>query len=136
MIPDNIIFDHIGVVVADLMDGEEMLRILFPIVSRSTEYIDQLINVRIRFLKDSSNIRYELISPLNEKSPLNSVLKTKKDVINHVAYRTERFNKVVDYYNKIGCFQLGNPTPAVAFNNNRVVFFLTQLGAIIELIEA
>ena len=135
MIQDDLAFDHIGMVVADLASGEEILRSLIPIKERSIEYLDELINVRIRFLIDSSNITYELISPLNTNSPLNSVLKSKKDVINHVAYRTKLFDEAIAYYSEFGCFQLGAPTPAVAFNNNRVVFFLTKLGAIIELIE-
>ena len=85
---------------------------------------------------DKSNIRYELIAPLNEKSPLYSVLKTKKDVINHVAYKTDSFQESIGHYKNNGCFQLGSPVPAVAFNNKNVVFFLTKLGAIVELVEA
>lgn len=135
MIQDNLAFDHIGIVVSDLSIGEKELCKIFPIVDRSQEFTDEMIVVKIRFMIDSSGIRYELIAPLNDKSPLNSVLKTKKDVINHVAYKTDTFEEALVYYNKIGCLQLGQPVPAIAFNNKKVVFFVTKLGAIIEIIE-
>ena len=133
---ENLTFDHIGVVVSDLAAGEEYLRSIFPIKDCSPVYNDEIINVSIKFLIDKSNIRYELIAPLNEKSPLHSVLKTKKDVINHVAYKTCGFQESIEYYKNNGCFQLGDPVPAVAFDNKKVVFFLTKIGAIVELVEA
>ena len=134
--PEDLNFDHIGVVVSDLKTGDEVLCTLFPIVGASEIYIDPLINVKVVFLTDSAGIRYELISPLNDKSPLNSVLKTRKDVINHVAYTTTRFDEAIEYYKSAGCLALGEPTPAVAFDNNRVIFFITSIGAIIEIVEA
>ncbi|MCK4709515.1 MAG: VOC family protein [Gammaproteobacteria bacterium] len=132
---EDLTFDHIGVVVSDLVSGEEYLRSIFPIKDCSTVYNDEIINVSIKFLIDKSGVRYELIAPLNEKSPLYSVLKTKKDVINHVAYKTGNFEGSIAHYKNAGCFQLGEPVPAIAFNNKKVVFFLTGIGAIVELVE-
>jgi len=132
---DSLVFDHIGVVVSDLATGEDNLRALFPIVDCSSVYHDELINVSIKFLIDKSGIRYELIAPLNKKSPLYSVLKSKKDVINHVAYKTSCFEQTIEHYKKNGCFQLGKPVSAIAFDGKRVVFFLTRIGAIVELVE-
>lgn len=135
MIQNRLTFDHIGIIVPDLSIGEKEICNILPIVNRSKEYIDELIIVKIRFLTDRSGIKYELIAPLNDNSPLSSVLKTKKDVINHVAYKTDTFDEALVYFNKLGCFQLGQPTPAIAFNYKKVVFFITKLGAIIEIIE-
>jgi len=127
-------FDHIGIVVEDLDNGKELISELFPIASFSDEIIDNNINVKIIFATDTSNIRYELIAPLNENSPVSGALKARKNIINHVAYRTQDFDNTVSTYNKHS-LQLGPPCPAVAFDNKRVVFFMTRLGAIVELIE-
>lgn len=127
-------FDHIGIIVEDLEKGKEIISELFPIASFTDEIIDPNINVKIIFAIDTSNIRYELVAPLNEGSPVSGALKARKNIINHVAYRTQNFDNAVAAYSQHS-MQLGAACPAVAFDNKRVVFFMTQLGAIVELIE-
>lgn len=127
-------FDHIGIVVEDLENGQRQIGQILPIASFSEEITDPNINVKIVFATDTSSIRYELIAPLNEKSPLGAALKSRKNIINHVAYKTPRFAEAVASYQKLGLL-LGAPCPAVAFGGKQVAFFMMPLGIIVELIE-
>lgn len=128
-------FDHIGIVVDDLAEGRKLIGEMFPIASFTPEIEDPEINVRITFATDSSGIRYELIAPLNDKSPLTAVLKSRKNILHHVAYSTPRFDEMTGVYSKLG-LQLGTPVGAVAFQGRRVVFFMMPIGFIVELVEA
>jgi len=56
-------------------------------------------------------------------------------VHNHIAYKTTQFDEEVLKFREIGCVPLGKAQPALAFNGSRVIFFLTPLRLIFELIE-
>lgn len=127
-------FDHIGIVVPDIALGKEQIANMFPIETFSDEIVDPVINVRIVFATDVSAVRYELIAPLNEKSPLTSVLKSKKNVLNHVAYKVSEFSDAVARYQQTG-MMVSAPCPAVAFGGKQVAFFMMPIGIIVELIE-
>ena len=58
-----------------------------------------------------------------------------KNLLNRIAYKVGDFNlKILEYRRKV-CISLGKAQPAVGFGGARVVFFLTPLEIIVELIE-
>ena len=128
-------FDHIGVFVESLEIGLTHFKTLLPIISKSDEYHDSLLKVSVQFVYDSDNTCYELVAPLGDDNPVSAVLDSKKNILNHVAYKVEDIDANIERYRKAGCMPLGPPRPAIAFNNARVIFFLTPVGIIIELIE-
>jgi methylmalonyl-CoA/ethylmalonyl-CoA epimerase len=128
-------FDHIGLFVSDLSHGRERLASLLPVVRFTDEIDDPLLRVRIQFCIDASGIRYELVAPLGEKNPVSNVLASGKNILNHVAYRVQPFEAAMDSVRQQGGIPLGAPAPAVAFGGAKVVFFLTSLRFILELIE-
>ena len=91
--------------------------------------------VKIQFLYDKKNIRYELISGLGKNNPVDNTLNKNVNIINHIAYRTNKFEKIIKSMNAQGNLQISQPKNAKALRNKKVVFFLTKLGFIIELIE-
>jgi len=91
--------------------------------------------VRIQFGVDRSGIRYELVAPLGEDNPVSGVVKSGKNVLNHVAYLVPDLDTAMEKMLAQDAVPLGPPMPAVAFNNRRVVFFYTSLRFIVELIE-
>ena len=81
------IFDHIGLFVADLAIGQQKLSALLPIASVSDSIDDAGLKVRVQFCTDTCGIRYELVAPFGEGNPVSGVLENGKAVLNHVAYR-------------------------------------------------
>lgn len=128
-------FDHIGIFCKSLKIGRNYLSKIFDIKKKSKEFNDNLLSVKIQFLYDKKNIKYELIEPLGKKNPVDLSLRKNRNIINHVAYKTKSFQKEISRLRKTGCIPLDKPKPAVAFNGKKVIFFLTPLRFIIELIE-
>jgi methylmalonyl-CoA/ethylmalonyl-CoA epimerase len=128
-------FDHIGLFVPDLAWGREKLSRLFPIDRYSESYDDPLIKVRVQFAYDGTGICYELVAPFGDGNPVDGVLKSRKNVLNHVAYRVAALDAELARLTADGAFPLGPPQPAVAFGGARVVFLYTAMNFIIELVE-
>ena len=129
-------FDHIGIFVKNLQFGDKHLKNIFPIVHKSQIYKDRLLKVTIQFCYDNCGVCYELVAPFGDGSPVDKVLEKNENILNHIAYTSEKFDYTVDQLRKVGCLPLGSANPAVAFKGKRVMFFLTPLRLIIEIIEA
>tara|TARA_Y100000768_G_C23907843_1_gene648471 strand:+ start:233 stop:628 length:396 start_codon:yes stop_codon:yes gene_type:complete len=130
-----VIFDHIGLVVPDLETGENFISKIFPINKFSPVVNDKNLGVKIQFCYDKSQICYELIAPYGVDNPISISLSENKNLINHIAYKTKNFNKTNHMLRNQGCIPLGTPKPAKAFENKLVIFYLTPLKFIIEIIE-
>jgi methylmalonyl-CoA/ethylmalonyl-CoA epimerase len=128
-------FHHIGVFVADLSFGCEYLTSIFPIRHIGEPINDPGICVQVQFLTDASGVVYEIVAPYGEKNPVSNLLRQKKNILNHVAYSVMNLDEKLAELKNLGCIQIGLPMPAVAFDARRVVFILTRLGFIFELIE-
>jgi methylmalonyl-CoA/ethylmalonyl-CoA epimerase len=129
------IFDHIGLFVKDINYGRQQLQALLPIVSWTEVTEDPLMKVRVQFGIDSSNIRYELVAPFGEPNPVSGALASGANILNHVAYRCDDLTAAMKALYGQGALQIGEPQAAVAFGGRRVVFFLTPLNFIVELVE-
>ena len=128
-------FDHVGLFVADLETGRQKLSALLPIAHISEPIDDAGMKVRVQFCTDTSGIRYELVAPFGEGNPVSGVLEHGKAILNHVAYRVADLKSEAARLRKEGAIPLGYARPAVAFDGRLVMFFLTPLRFIIELIE-
>jgi methylmalonyl-CoA/ethylmalonyl-CoA epimerase len=128
-------FDHIGIFVESLSFGRKKMQEIFEIDSCSKEFNDELMSVSVQFMYDTSGVCYEIVAPYGDNSPVKNVLTTKKNILNHVAYKVKNFDEIISKYIEMRCIPLGRISNAVAFNNARVIFFLTPLGMIIEFIE-
>lgn len=129
-------FDHIGIFCKNLQFGREKLIEIFPILKLSKEFHDPLIKVSVQFLYDVNNFCYELVAPNGHGNPVDSILTNKKNILNHVAYKVHDFDLTIEKYRNFGCIPLTLPQSAIAFNGARVIFFLTPIDIIVELIEA
>ena len=129
-------FDHLGVFVKTLEQGRDMLKAILPIAAISDPIHDPLLRVSVQFLCDTSGIRYELVAPNGPGNPVDAVLSQQRNILNHVAYRTKDFDTQVIRLREARCMPLCEPRPALAFCGARVMFFLTPLRMILELIES
>jgi len=128
-------FHHIGIFVSDIATGEKALRKIFPISSESVCYEDYGIGVYVKFLIDSSGIRYEIVAPLAKENPVSGLLKSKKNLLNHVAYEVDNFHETIQSMINMGSLLLSPVIPAVAFDGANVAFLYSPLGFVVELIE-
>lgn len=128
-------FDHIGIFVKSLKFGRAKILSFLDIVSISREIKDPLNRVIVQFLYDKDNICYEIVAPYKKNNPVDQVIRSKKNILNHVAYKVKNFDQKINSLKKKNCIQLGQAKPAVAFNNARIAFFLTSVGIILEIIE-
>jgi methylmalonyl-CoA/ethylmalonyl-CoA epimerase len=130
-----VIFDHIGLFVRDLAEGQVHLGTLLPIVQWTAAMDDPLLNVRIQFGIDASGLRYELVAPLGPDGPVDRALASGNNLLNHVAYRVGDLDAELRRLRRRGCIPTGAPKPAVAFGGRRIVFVLTPLRFVLELVE-
>ena len=128
-------FHHIGIFVKDLEFGMIEISKFLKITSVSEQINDANIGVKIIFVKDFSNINYELVAPLGDKSPVMGALNRGKDYLNHIAYKTTDFDEDIKRLRSEGLIPLGPAKKAKAFDGAKVIFFLSSLGFIIELVE-
>ncbi len=128
-------FHHLGLFVRDLEYGLITLEKIIDINNVSEVTDDFELRVSVQFVNDTSNLCYELVAPLGENNPVEPVLRAKKNILNHVAYVTDEFQINFEKMRQEGCLPLAPPKRAKAFDGNYVVFLLTPLGFIYELIE-
>ena len=128
-------FDHIGLVVPDLASGEAYCREVLGLTRFSVAVEDPLQKVWVQFVHDEGGLCYELVAPATEDSPVTQVLKTRRNVINHLAYRVACLAESAARLRDQRHLPLGPSQPAFAFGGAHVQFFLSPLGHIVELIE-
>ncbi len=129
-------FDHICLVVPDLASGEAYCREVLGLTRFSVAVEDPLQKVWVQFVHDEGGLCYELVAPATEDSPVTQVLKTRRNVINHLAYRVPCLAESAARLRDQRHLPLGPSQPAIAFGGAHVQFFLSPLGHIVELIEA
>lgn len=127
-------FDHVGIVVRDADEGCRWFTDTIGATGLTQRFDDHGLGVSVRFARDSQSVVYEFISPLHDKSPVSAALKSGKNLLNQIAYRTPELNGGVDHLREHGCLPLGPAKPAIAFGGAEVQFLLSDLGFIIELI--
>jgi methylmalonyl-CoA/ethylmalonyl-CoA epimerase len=128
-------FHHIGLFVKDIDYGFQKLSQIISVEEVGELFIDDNLLVKVLFVKDLSGVAYELVAPYGDGNPVDGVLMSKKNILNHVAYISDNFERDILDLRKSGCIPLGPPKNAKAFNGAKVIFFLTALGFIYELIE-
>lgn len=130
-------FDHVGLVVKEIAEGREFLRTTLGIDEWTEVVADPGIGVFVQFGRAAGDGPcYEVIAPLGEQSPVMGVVKTGKNVLNHVAYLTEDLKAEGERLRERGCIPTGSAQPAVAYGGRRVQFWITPLMFMVELVEA
>ena len=129
------IFNHIGIFVNDIELGKTFFNNLLEIRNYSEKIDDEKLGVSVLFLYDKKNICYEIVAPFSKSNPVENVLRSKKNVLNHIAYKTNAFFESIKNLENNGCRLISQPQEALAFNNSKIAFLLTPLNFIIELIE-
>lgn len=126
--------NHVGYAVKRLdraMKSFEQLGFSFHAIIEDKER-----NVRLVFgMKDG--YRIELVCPLDEKkdSPVDQYLTNFFGTPYHICYESRDFEEDIEELKALGYKVIIEPSPAVAFNNKRVVFMVNSGFGLMEIVE-
>ncbi|MGB0714031.1 MAG: VOC family protein [Gammaproteobacteria bacterium] len=130
-------FHHIGYAVADIQIflDEHLLPLFAPEeVSGITD--DPIQKVRVCFARMQGGTTIELVAPLEEGSPVDTIIDSPRGGLYHLCYEVDDLDATIMDFRRKRYMALGRPVPAVAFDNRRIVFLMTPQHDLIELLEA
>jgi methylmalonyl-CoA/ethylmalonyl-CoA epimerase len=130
-----VVFHHVGIFVSDIAHAQRELGRTLPIREWAEVIADNILRVKVCFGVDHSGLRYELVAPHGEPNPVSKVLESRRNILNHTAYAVTDLQTASQTLRAAGSVPIGPPKPAAAFGGAPVMFFLTSLGFIVELIE-
>lgn len=129
-------FDHIGIAVEDIQYYyKNYLKNLFNCSNLSEVFVDYNQKSKIAFATTENGFKIELIEPLNEESPVTSILQKKRGGLYHICFVANDFEKDINKCLSQKFLVLAPALPAIAFNNRKVIFLLSPFNEVIELIE-
>ncbi len=129
---------HVGVAVPALDPAAESLASLFGYRVVAGPFDDPTQRVSVNFLATSPEDRpeVELIAPLGDDSPIQSLLTKQNGGAYHLCFETNDLEAALDHVQHHGCIVLAQPVPAVAFQGRRIAWIYTRYRQLIELLEA
>ncbi|HEX9198482.1 MAG TPA: VOC family protein [Acidobacteriaceae bacterium] len=129
---------HVGVAVPALDPATESLSALFGYKVVSGPFDDPIQKVKVNFLakSDKDVAEIELIAPLSEDSPVQSMLKKGSGGAYHLCFETNDIDGALTHAKNNGCIVVSAPVPAVAFQGRRIAWIYTRSRQLFELVEA
>lgn len=129
---------HVGVGVPDLGPTTELLTNLFGYRVVSGPFDDPIQKVTVLFLakSDKDVAEIELIAPLGEDSPIQSMLAKSGGGAYHLCFETRDIHSGLEHARKNGCVVVSDPVPAVAFQGRKIAWIYTRSRQLFELVEA
>jgi methylmalonyl-CoA/ethylmalonyl-CoA epimerase len=128
-------FNHLGVAVPDLQQAGEGFERLFGYKLIRGPYADPIQKVLVCFIgKPDTDLVIELVAPGGENSPISNYLK-KSIGGYHACYEVPDLECAVRTAQSQGCLMIGEPVPAIAFDNRRICWLFTPMRLLIELVE-
>ena len=129
---------HVGVAVPTMGPTTKLLSDLFGYKVVSGPFEDPIQKVRVNFLakSDTDVAEIELIAPLSEDSPIQSMLAKSGGGAYHLCFETCELEGALEHARKNGCIVVSASAPAVAFEGRRIAWIYTRSRQLFELVEA
>ena len=126
-------FHHIGVATMDI----EQSAIAYSLFGyQSGEIIfDPIQRVNLCFLEKEGFPIIELVSPIEETSPVNNILNKNGMIPYHTCYEVDDIMTEISNFKRKKFLVVVNPVPAVAFENRKICFLYSKMTGLIELLE-
>ncbi len=134
------IVNHFGIAVENLEKSLELYKNM-GFIPCSQIVKDNFRNVKIIFIKNQQNYCLELIQNIDEskasgaKSALLNHKTKSKHSIYHICYETTDIEKASEELRAKNIMMIAKPEKAIAFNNQKVAFFVSPDIGMIELVE-
>lgn len=129
---------HVGVAVPSLGQTTEMFASLLGYKVVSGPFSDPIQKVEVVFLAKSEKdvAEIELVAPLSEDSPIQSMLKKGGGGAYHLCFETSDMEGALNHAKINGCIIVALPVPAVAYRGRRIAWIYTRSRQLVELVEA
>lgn len=121
---DGCKFHHLGIGINNINSFDKNLiqkKIYDPI---------QKVNVYFFYMND---FLVEFVEPADENSPVSNSLNKNFNYF-HICFSTNEFNILKNKFLIMNIRQISKPVPAVAFSNNKIVWFKSKDLGLIEII--
>ncbi len=133
---DKFKFHHVGIAVRDLATALPIYKSLFEYELVAGPFNDPIQKVAVCFLsRGSGDSMLELVAPLGLESPIDRVLK-KGGGIYHICYQVPEMSTAIAHLTEQGSFLISGPVPAVAFEMREIAWLMTEVGLLVELVQA
>jgi methylmalonyl-CoA/ethylmalonyl-CoA epimerase len=129
-------FHHVGIAVADLAAAMPMFKTLLGYEVTSGPFDDPLQNVSVCFLsRGEGDTVLELVAPLGPNSPIDRTLKRGGGTY-HVCYEVPDMHQAIQHFSDHDSLLISGPVPAVAFGMRPIAWLMTDVGLLVELVQA
>lgn len=103
--------------------------------SKGETVLDPLQNINICFLTHSEMPLIELLSPVDENSPIVKILEKNGVTPYHTCYAVDDLDMAINVCKRLRYIVVSKPKEACAINGHRVVFLYNVNMGLIELVE-
>jgi len=125
---------HFGYAVSDL-DGAIRVFSLLGYSLQGEPYTDDRRRVKIALIQNGIDI-LELISPLTDGSPIDSILRRNGPICYHICYLSDDMSEDLNYLQKNGFIIIEERSDAPALSSDaKVVFLFHKVIGMIELVS-
>lgn len=124
---------HVGHVVRSLSAGRDVYSRL-GFLPETQPIHDPMQRVTVQFIS-AGGVTIELIEPDVEGSPVTR-LAERGGGLAHLCYEVPDLSSALDRLREDSFLPISAAVPATAFNGRRVAFVVSELGTVIELLEA
>jgi len=126
-------FNHIGVATKSI---EQTAALYTGGGYTATEpVVDPVQDIRICFLTKENMPTVELLQPVDDKSPVNAILKKNGTTPYHFCYSVDDLEQAISDLEAQKYLVVSRPAQAVAFGGDRVCFLYHKYVGLIELVE-
>ena len=131
---DQMIIDHIGIVVRSLEEGIQQWEGMFGYRKNSDIVLNTRQKVRVVFLAKRGSLPVKLIEPADATSPI-FMFARRGGGLHHLCFRCEDIKLEIPILEAQEAKFLVPPEPGEAFKNNDIAFFLAKNNLNVELID-
>lgn len=129
----NLRFHHIGIACHDIDNTKPFYMSQGYCASETIK--DPIQNVYICFLEKPDALRIELLAPVDEKSPVNRILKTSGVTPYHICYEVDDIDATVKELKLQHFVLVSRPVLACALDGRNVCFLYNKSVGLIELVS-
>jgi len=126
-------FNHIGLFVKNIKKSEKYIA-PFLKLNKKKIIFDKKLKIKVKLYFDNKKICYELVEPYGRNNPVSGFLKRGSNILNHIAYSTKNFRLAITFLKKKNFMQISKINYSKFFKG-KIVFFLSPLNYIVEIIE-
>lgn len=130
---EGMVFHHVGIACEDMDATARQYEALG--YKKGQVVLDELQNIRICFLEHDAMPRLELLSAVDETSPVVQTLKKNGTTPYHICYAVANLEETIKSLKEQRFLVVAKPKPACAIENHRVAFLYHKEVGLIELVE-